>query len=92
MSAKTVSDKVKSAITSPILSTALVSAFVSTAVLFIFHAFPLNTKIIEKHIAADKDSIVWWGVASVYYFIVFLIVALPMEWLSRKWLCVPNSK
>lgn len=72
---------------STIIGTALVSALVSTCVLFIFHAFPLNTQVIEKRLAAEKDSVLWWGVASLYYFVIFLAVAIPMQWLSKKWLC-----
>jgi hypothetical protein len=70
-----------------IIGTALVSALVSTCVLFIFHAFPLNSKIIEKRLAAEKDSVLWWAVASMYYFVIFFAVAVPMQWVSKKWLC-----
>lgn len=75
-------------VSSPIFSSALISAVTSTVVLFIFHAFPLNTKVIEKHLSnTEKDSAIWWAVASVYYFVIFLGVAIPMQFLSRKMLC-----
>jgi hypothetical protein len=71
---------------SPVLGTALVSAVVSTVVLFVFHAFPLNSKIIEKHLA-ERDTVLWWGIASLYYFVILLIVGIPMQWVAKHWLC-----
>jgi len=80
-----------SLLSSPVMNTALVSAIVSTCVLFIFHAFPLNTMVIEKNLAADKDSVKWWAAASLYYFVIFLVVSIPMQYMSRKWMCAVNK-
>lgn len=63
----------------PVVSTTLISAAVSTITLFLFNAFPIDGgKRKNKH---------EWVKAAVYFFTLSVAVMLPLQFLSKKWLC-----
>lgn len=70
-----------------VLPTALASAAISTVVLFLFNVFPLGAKVVERHMGAKEGSALWWTISCVYYFVLFFVIAVPIQWASSHWLC-----
>lgn len=46
-----------------------------TVALFFAHAMPVNRYYIEPNLAKNPKSIVYWSVAFLYYFIIFVCIS-----------------